>query len=311
MEFQELTLNDKTLFDRYLQAGGYENAHLNFTNLFMWRKATKLRWAESDGYICLKTEWQGEKAFCPPIGEGTGLALLLDKLEDVCRQEGFRLEFRGVENKVRLQLEAARPDYFSFAPDRDDFDYVYRSEDLIKLSGRKYHAKKNHLNSFRKSYGNHEYQTMDALNALDCITFLDDWCRQRGYQSGDELDQERGAVIEALTNFSTLDLSGGIIYVDGAIQAFSFGEQVRPDMAVIHVEKANAELRGIYPAINQRFCQEAWSDVQYINREEDMGLEGLRLAKESYHPVKFVEKYRATLSSAKANATRCCSNVAS
>ena len=310
MEFQELTLKDKALFDRYLQAGGYENAHLNFTNLFMWRKATKLRWAESSGYLCLKTEWQGEKAFCPPIGEGPGLAAVLEKLDEICLKEGILLEFRGVEDKVRRQLEAARPGYFSFTPDRDDFDYVYRSEDLIKLSGRKYHAKKNHLNSFRKLYGNHEYRAMDGANALDCIAFLEDWCLQRGYQPGDELDQERGAVIEALTNFAALGLSGGIIYVDDKIQAFSFGEQVRPDMAVIHVEKANAELRGIYPAINQRFCQEAWSELTYINREEDMGIEGLRLAKESYHPVRMVEKYRATTSAAKVNAPRCC-NVAS
>lgn len=306
MKFQPLTLTDKALFDRYLQAGGYENAHLNFTNLFIWRNATKLLWAESDGYLCLKTEWQGEKAFCPPIGEGDGLAAVLDKLEEVCRREGFKLEFRGVEDKVRRQLEAARPGYFSFEADRDDFDYVYRSEDLIKLSGRKYHAKKNHLNSFRKLYGGHEYRAMTGENALDCIAFLEEWCRQRGYQPGDELDQERGAVIEALTNFTALGLRGGIIYVDGAVQAFSFGEQIRPDMAVIHVEKANAELRGIYPAINQRFCQEEWSGVEYINREEDMGIEGLRLAKESYHPAKMVEKYRAAQAAAKQKEDRCC-----
>ena len=306
MDFQELTLNDKAIFDRYLQASGYENAHLNFTNLFMWRKATNLRWAQSDGYLILKTEWQGEKAFCQPLGSGSGLSALLDKLEEICRLEGMRLEFRGVESAVKTQLENAKPGYFSFTPDRDDFDYVYRSEDLIKLSGRKYHAKKNHLNSFRKLYTSHEYLAMNDLNAIDCIAFLEEWRKQHAHQSGDELDQECDAVIEALLNFGALKLSGGIIRIDGKVQAFSLGEQVRPDMAVIHVEKANAELRGIYPAINQRFCQEAWSEIEFINREEDMGLEGLRLAKESYHPCKMIEKYRVTLAASQKNAARCC-----
>jgi hypothetical protein len=260
----------------------------------MWRDIYQVEWTEEAGYLCLKASWQGDTFLLPPFGEETDIVKILDKMEEYFRQENKPFLLRGVEADMVKWLEKARPGYFQCLPDRDSFDYVYLTQELIELKGRKYHKKKNHLNFFQRTYP-YEYREMTGQTALDCIDFLDEWYAQRAVNQEDALALEKVAVREALTHFGALGITGGIIYIEGRIKAFTFGEPLNADTVVVHVEKGDNEIRGIYAAINQCFCEHHWQNYTYINREEDMGLEGLRLAKESYYPVKMTEKYEVTI----------------
>lgn len=106
---------------------------------------------------------------------------------------------------------------------------------------------------------------------------------------------EWGAIEEALKNFIALEMQGGVILIEGEVEAFTLGELLNKDTAVVHIEKANPEIRGLYALINQQFCEQAWGKVPFINREQDLGEPGLRTAKLSYNPIRLVEKYRIRL----------------
>jgi hypothetical protein len=169
-------------------------------------------------------------------------------------------------------------------------DTIFRSNDLIHLSGRKYHRKKNHLNNFLKNI-QFEYRNLD-MELVECFLDMQDhWCRLKECAEKPELLQEDYAIYQALIHFEELGFTGGAIQIDSRVEAFSLGERLNPNTAVIHVEKANPDITGLYGAINQVFCSRAWSGIEYINREQDMGIEGLRKAKKSYYPHHMINKY--------------------
>ena len=189
--------------------------------------------------------------------------------------------------------KVADPARFLARPDRDQFDYVYPAKSLAGLSGRKLHKKKNHLNSFLKNV-DHKYLPLEKSLVEAVLDMQEDWCRMRECSLHPELLDEDHAVFEALQQFGRLDYIGGVILVEGKVEAFSLGEMLNPGTAVIHIEKANPGIPGLYAAINQMFAQNAWGKAEYINREQDLGVEGLRKAKLSYQPHHLVEKYTLT-----------------
>ncbi len=295
INFLDITLAQKDLFDKCFSQRRYENAHYNFTNLFMWRNLYSIKWAEVDGYLVIKAGI-GEKQFMlQPFGSDAGIERVLEKMAAYCTEHNLAFKLSGVEKFMVDILEKWRPGRFIFTSDRDNFDYVYNSKDLIELKGRKYHSKKNHINSFLRNYSNYQYIPLTADWVSRCVETQIEWCKKKGCDEDAMLKGERDAIIEVLIHWEELKLTGGLIYIDGKVEAFSFGEELNNDTAVIHVEKANPDIRGVYPVINQQFCTNAWKHIPFINREEDMGIEGLRKAKESYYPVKMVEKYIAKL----------------
>jgi hypothetical protein len=188
-------------------------------------------------------------------------------------------------HRVPEQLAKSYADLLSFEviPDPANNDYVYLAESLIHLRGRKYHRKRNHLKQFRKKYS-YRYQALASDLTEACLDLEEQWCRLRSCAENPALLNEERAIREALLHFDKLDCLGGVILVDDKVVAFSLGEQLNPDTAVIHLEKANPEFTGSYAVINQEFCQDACSDYTYINREQDLGEAGLRQAKLSYYP---------------------------
>ncbi len=261
----------------------------------MWRKAYKIQWTVEGNYLCVKACWEGVKFFLPPFGPKEGLSEIVDRMIQHANENDFAFSLQGVEAFMIEWLEEAKPGYFTSKAVRDNFDYVYLAKDLIELKGRKFHTKKNHVNSFRKKFSNYEYVPMTEEMAKDCIEFMQEWCDDRGCVKGDDLDCERNAIVEAMNNFTVLGFQGGAIFIDGKMAAFSYGEMGNDDTAVIHVEKGRMGINGVYSIINQEFCARTFSQAMYINREEDMGIEGLRKAKESYHPIKMIEKYNVRL----------------
>lgn len=296
IQFAQINIEDKKIFDRYFHARRYENAHLNFTNLYMWRTAYKIEWAEVEEALFIRAEWEGERLhlfpFCPLRKFDQALA----RLEDYVQQAGYPLLFSGLERFMVDWLEEFRPGKFLFKAHPDNFDYVYRTRDLIELKGRKYHGKKNHINAFWREYPTAVYKPLEGEVLIgQCKEMLEEWCLRRDCAGEGILAYEKTAIMEVLDHFAFLGCVGGVMQIDGRVEAFTFGEGLNEDTAVIHVEKANPDFRGIYPVVNREFCARAWENKAYINREEDMGIPGLRKAKESYQPVRMVEKFTAVI----------------
>ncbi|MDF2565963.1 MAG: hypothetical protein K0Q53_2367 [Massilibacillus sp.] len=291
INFQLLEKKDKVIFDKFFKNRYYENSHSNFTNLFMWRNAYQIMWTIEDEVLYLKATWEDEEFALQPFGPEEKMQQAIATWLAYFKEQKKPFFMYGIEKSMVLQLEQYHDVGFEIEEDRDNFDYVYHSEDLIQLAGRKYHSKKNHLNSFKKSYPEAEYKPITEELITQCKLNINGWYKKHGTFDDPILTTERNAIIEVLNNFEYLNLQGGALILDHRVVAFTFGEELNTDTAVIHVEKADPDIRGAYSAINQGFVEAAWPHLTYINREEDMGLEGLRKAKISYKPVKMIEKF--------------------
>jgi hypothetical protein len=288
VEFKPVEIQDKKIFDNFFKADPPEISEFTFTNLFMWEHRYHPRWAQLEDILLIILYPDNSSPFCLPpagIGDKSGaIDVLLRELEKITSEPRL---CRASESFVNKYVDSGR---YECVEDSANSDYVYSVLDLIELSGRKYHRKKNHLNRFIKNF-QFEYFALD-LELVECfIDMQEEWCQMKECVESPDLLAEDYAIHKALTNFEDLSFIGGAIKVNGRIEAISLGEILNPDTAVIHIEKANPEIPGLYTAINQLFCQNAWAEIDYINREQDLGIEGLRKAKESYHPHHMVKKY--------------------
>ena len=299
IEFKPLEKADKPIFDKYYRARYYENAHFTFTNMYMWRKPYNIHWAIEDDVLYTLTKWRNKVSMTQPLGTEDKMQGAITKIIDFfANNDGDKqLSIGGIDKYFAEELRKYPNAQFEITPTDYNFDYVYLVDDLINLAGRKYHSKKNHLNSFQKNYPMANYLPITKDIIPKCREELNDWYENKSPELPNDpfLALERAAINEVLDNFCDFNIKGGAIELDGRIIAFTFGEQLNDDTAVIHVEKADPEIRGAYPAINQGFVAHEWSNMKYINREEDMGLEGLRKAKESYKPFKMIEKFNAVI----------------
>ena len=297
IDCHKLTKEDKKILDPFFQAQYHENSHLNFTNFFMWREPYHIHWAIEDEILYLTAKWDGHFMVLQPFGPPERMAEAVGKQLEWFKSVDQPFRAFGLEASMAEVYKSYPGLSFSVKSNRDDFDYLYRTEDLIQLSGRKYHSKKNHLNSFRKDYAEAEYLPITPEIVPECKLNINAWYKMRSQDLPDDpfLAVERAAVIEVLNNFTDFKLKGGAIAVEKRIVAFTFGEQLNSDTTVIHVEKADPSVRGAYPAINQAFLEHEWSHLPYVNRQEDMGIEGMRKAKESYKPIRMIEKFTVEL----------------
>ena len=205
----------------------------------------------------------------------------------------LRIYLADEEAVQYLNLDPAR---FEVKEQEDLKDYLYDGEALRTLAGKKLHKKKNNYNAFVKAYeGRIEYRKLCCSDREDVWKFLDFWRQQKGDDVEEHLDYEVRGIHDILKNCSEMAVEMGGVYVDGRMEAFTIGS-LNPleNMAVIHIEKANPEMRGLYQYINREFLVHAFPDVALVNREDDMGLEGLRKAKMSYNPIAFARKYSVT-----------------
>jgi uncharacterized protein len=283
------------LFDRYFGQKRYEGSECTFTNLYMWRKVYGIEWAQENECICVKASSGGKTFVLPPLGSEAGYGAALDAMLDYFTQNNLPFLMKTTPRWMKKIIEDSKPGVFVFQEDQSNYDYVYNAEDLIELKGRKYSRKRNHIKNFKEEYPNYQYVPLTDDLIQDCIDNEVEWCEKRNCDEDPGLSCEKYAIMEALTKFTKLGYKGGIILIDEKIEAFTFGEMINEDTAVIHVEKGNPDIKGIYPVINQEFCQNTWQGVKYINREEDMGIEGLKKAKESYYPVMLIEKFDVRL----------------
>jgi hypothetical protein len=280
-DFKPISLEDRDQITLSLHNNPPVTSELTFTNLFMWRHHYRFRWCRSaDTLFIIGQIGDGPPFGLPPVGEDD-LSVAFKQLFDFLGRHAQRPEIHRVPEQLAQSYAGPLP--FEVIPDPANNDYVYRSEALIHLSGRKYHRKRNQLKQFRSKYS-YRYQALGSDLIEACLGLEEQWCRLRSCVDNPALLNEEMAIREALLNFDKLDCLGGVISADDKVVAFSLGEKLNPDTAVIHLEKANPEFTGSYAVINQEFCQDAWSDFTYINREQDLGESGLRQAKLSYYP---------------------------
>jgi uncharacterized protein len=283
---REILLEDKPLLDRLLALKKPEISAYTFTNMFAWRNDPKIEISRIGDWIIVHYNRSDSRICLEPLGEGCFKAAM----EVALNRAGAAPVELGYVPRLAAMLFEDRKD-LSVELDRDNCDYLYLAEDLIALAGRKFDAKRNFISRFKANY-DYEYVPMTQATALECHEFAEQWCEDRSCQTVEGLRRERCAVYQMLTHFDALGIRGGAIRVDGKIVAFSLGELLNPETLVVHVEKADSQYRGLYQLINNEFCIQEAQNVKYVNREQDMGIEGLRKAKESYQPVRLVETYR-------------------
>lgn len=290
IEFKDIALEDKSLFDSYFSTRQYGNSEFTFTNLFIWRQSYNFKYSIINDHLCIIGKYRKlyPFAFAPLSLTSPNYDCVIPILADCFISKGYPLVMKSITSCIKASIEEVMAGKFIFKSDRSNFDYIYLTDELIGLKGKKFHQKRNHVNKFIKSY-EFQYEKIDGSNVDECLSIEAEWANKR---NGDEsINEEKNAILEAFSNYKALKLKGGALRVNGSIQAFTLGELLNSDTAVIHIEKANIEYSGCFAAINQQFAANAWSDTTYVNREEDMGIPGLRKAKESYNPVKMVEKY--------------------
>lgn len=293
MEFNEITLNSRSLFDSFIRPLNPEISEMTFTNFFAWRYYYKFRYKVIAGLLCIiAAPGKIEPFAMMPLGDinEENFALAYEELKDYFTERVWKLCFRKL---TRNDLEYIRKYITSddkIIYDRDNSDYLYYTEELINLRGKKYDGKRNHINKFKKQH-EFEYVPLECHLLDECSRIMEEWCREKNCscQEGDYC--ERSANLELLRNFRTLGCKGALIKVDGDFEAFTVGETLNDNTAVIHIEKAKNSIDGLFTLINQQFLEHEWSDMTYVNREQDLGLEGMRRAKLSYHPVSIVEKF--------------------
>ncbi len=289
IEIHSLTLADRSLINTYLQQYPPDISELTFTNLFMWQNSRPVWFVEiKNSLVFLIAEIEGQSTPKMILGEPVGNAALTEIFETLIDsvKGGVRVPVDAVKNIEQSGLDITL--------DRDNSDYVYLVSELADLSGRKFSKKRNHIKQCLKNYSC-EYEPITEDNIKECIDFQNTWCQERDCEMHRSLCHEYNATCEMFKYFFEFDLIGGSIRVDGNIKAFAVAERLNNDTAVWHFEKAMPGINGLGQLINQWFSEHAISKYTYVNREQDLGVPGLRQAKESYFPHHMVEKYNIRL----------------
>ena len=301
LELNDITLDKKELIDGFLKRRKSRNSEFSFSYLYMWRKSYDMKYAITDDMLCiLPKHTGGPRSASFPIGfenpDGTSRSIkkFVETLLEYFKESGEEPLIHLYDEGTMELLVKEFPDKFIITEDRNNFDYVYRVDELTKLSGKKFHSKKNHINKFKKMYPDWEYCRLSPENNGECMALFDEWQTDKGWEA-ESIGEERDALCESLNNSDALGYIGGGIRVGGRLVAFSFGEALGADTAVIHFEHVDPNCEGAFAIINQQFLEHEWQNYTYVNREEDMGIPGMRKAKESYHPAFMIKKYVATL----------------
>lgn len=295
IHFERLIPARKAEYDEYLMNCGQRGCEYSFVNLFLWGRQTA---AFLDDYMVLFSHFNGHSVYPFPVGRGN-VRPVLDAIIADSRERGIPCRLTSLTAGDMELLESFCPGKFRFRCDRSDFDYVYSIDDLADLKGRKFQQKRNHLHRFEENYPDWHVEPLTAANLTVARNFIDNWFyRKLSEGPHQDFQMEQTALRRAFCNYEVLELEGLILYADGKIAAVTMGSRLTTDTFDVHFEKADEEIPGAYGAINRafaRYLREKYPELRYLNREDDLGLPGLRKAKQSYNPVFLVEKCWAYL----------------
>jgi len=295
IDFQPLKLSDRERYEKYLLDGTERGCEFSFANLYLWGRQ---RAAEVAGHLVLFSQFSRRTVYPYPVGTGDKTAVLEAIMED-SRQRGIPCRITGLNQENMALIAVKFPDRFRFHCDRDSYDYVYDINDLADLKGRKYQKKRNHVNRFREAWPRYTAEPLCDANVEQVRSLTDRWyARKQQEDPHGDYHMERAALTRALNHYAQLRMEG-LVLRDGAdVLAFTLGSPLSPDTFDVHFEKAHPDAEGAYPVVNwefARYLRQKYPNLRFLNREDDLGLEGLRKAKLSYYPHHLVEKCWACL----------------
>lgn len=291
LNFHRVRIEDKDTLQSFFNKSTFRNCDFSFSNIFSWEHLYNTTFvAQKEDFLFIRFQASDE---CPgylfPLGNGD-LKTALEELMNDARERNDEFRLYAVTQEMFNLIEKELPNVFEYEKHQDWYEYIYSSEDLIHLVGKRFQAKRNHINKFKRTY-EWEYLPISREIIPDCLELYDRWCEENGGCNSEEmLIAERVATHKVFNNYEKLGLKGGALRVNGEIRAYSYGQPLTADTFGIHAEKCLYEVDGGYAMINQQFAEHNCADYKYINREEDLGLDSLRQAKMSYHPVILLEK---------------------
>ena len=293
--FQKLELTHKEEYEQYLHRSQRQSCEYSFANLFLWGKKKA---AVHNGFLLLQAQFDRKTVYLFPTGEGD-LKTALDAIIHDAQVRGIPCCLAALTEQECHLVEERYPGKFRFYCDRDSYDYVYSIDDLADLRGRKYQKKRNHLNRFEQEHPDAKILPLDESNRVAAFQLAEQWYENRvaADPSGD-YHLEHLALHRAFAFYAQLGMEGVVLMENGVVSAFAMGSRLNRDTFDIHFEKALDTADGAYPAINRgfaRYLREKYPELKWLNREDDLGIEGLRKAKLSYCPDHMVEKCWAEL----------------
>ena len=294
LTFHSLSLADKPLIDRCVMEENSRSADFNFGNMFLWDDRYRQMVTDSDHRLIALCNSVEQPIFPFPIGSGE-LAPVIEEMQEYAMLHGFPFVLRGLEEHHAASLDCLFPGKFVFTEDRDYEDYLYSAEKLITLSGKRLHGKRNHCNRFEAEH-DWSFRALTPADFPACISLLDRWAAEEAPELAASIEGEHTAILRAFKHYEALGLLGGALFAEGELVAFAIGELISADTFDVHFEKARADLNGAYPMINREFVKlicKTYPNMNYVNREDDMGLENLRRSKESYSPDLLLRKFTA------------------
>ncbi len=295
IDFRPVTPEDKALFDRFLPDSSWRGCESSFANVFLWGQQNI---AVLDNHLLLFSCF-GKRCLYPyPIGLGDKKAVL-DAIITDARARGIPCRITSMNDEAAETLRTLYPGRFRFHADEGSFDYVYAIDDLADLKGKKYHGKRNHINRFKEQFPDYTVVTLNDDNLPMIRHMTDAWFTTREAEdpTGD-YSKEKAALDKAFLYYRELQMDCLALMNGNEVLAVTMGSHMSADTVDVHFEKARSDIQGAYTAINwefARYIRNRYPDVRYLDREEDMGIEGLRRAKQSYYPHHMVQKCWAQL----------------
>lgn len=292
--FKTVTLCDKCWVDEIVRAENSPSADYNFGNIYIWDKYYRQLIARVGDRMLTKLRYEGRPAFVFPIGSGP-LRPAIEALRAFAAFRGYPLVIRGITDGHKELLEREYPGCFTFALEENNLDYIYRAEKLATYAGKSLHGKKNHCNRFEAE---HDWQFVPLTREWipGCMDMLDVWTEDNSQRLDKSVANEHDAIIRAFAAFERLGLEGGVLLAEGKIVGFSLGEMCAEDTFDVHFEKAQIDMNGAYPMVCReltRMLLARHPQLQFMNREDDMGFDSLRQSKLSYKPEYLLNKYIA------------------
>lgn len=294
LDFQPLVFSQKAEYEQFLQSCGERGCEYNFSNLYLWGRQ---RAAFHNGNLAFFSQFNRKSVYPFPLG--ADLKPTLDAIIQDSKVRGIPCRLTGLSQDDCALLEHLYPGQFRYHIDRDGFDYIYSIQELSELKGRKFQRKRNHLNRFRQNYPDYTVEPITDENTPLVAQFLDTWYAQRlASDPHADFHMELAAITKGLQIRKQLGMEGLILSDHGKILAMTLGSPLSDTTFDVQFEKALEDADGAYPAINwefARYLSQKYPHLQWLNREDDLGLEGLRKAKMSYCPDHFIEKSWACL----------------
>ncbi len=295
LKMKKMNISSQTQLRLYYEAFDSEISDTSLTNVLLWEDKYNFHYFTLDSFAFIVNIETDRMYFSSPIGAYDDENLVREVTNSL-KNLLYTIEIPLVIKKASERFVKIIEDSVSFEFDakssRDESDYIYDYEPMKTLSGNKYHKKKNQVNKFIKTVENYHFRPYESNDFEIVKQLMEKWCLDRECDNDINLQFEFNGVMHYLKNSSVDHLLMGLLFVDDELEGFVLGEIVSQNMLLIHIEKANADIPGIYQMLGYEFYNMVSSNsLLWINREQDLGIEGLRKSKMSYHPVRFVEKF--------------------